>query len=108
MVIKQAQNFTDEDTIMLVYLIDNHKPIGYQGWLALEKEYNKWAKTNSSVLSSLLIKLEKNLLEMKNNLYYILEFSASIINAFRKVALFQSIIMTPDFPIFLIRETKTS
>lgn len=34
---------------MLVHLMDNHKPIGPQEWLALEKEYNKQVKTNSSV-----------------------------------------------------------
>jgi len=36
-----SKNFTNKDTIMLVHLMDNHKPIGPQEWLALEKEYNK-------------------------------------------------------------------
>jgi len=55
-----------------------------------------------------LIKLEKNPLEIENDFYYILGFLALIMNTFRKVALLQSIITTPDFPIFLIRQTKTS
>ena len=29
--------------------MEEHKPIGPHGWLAVEKGYNKWARINNSI-----------------------------------------------------------